>query len=384
MKQLMIRYLILLVALSGGILSSVRAQVSRDAAIRLLFDQDMYLKIVESYSADTSGLSGESYKYIGVAYYLSDRSDTMAIHFLEKALSKECSNPDMVYYYLGQSCLFAKDYVRAKSYYRHLLQRNPRHAGSYVGLGYCMLGEHKTDQACQMFENAYVIDNKHIGANFNLGIYSDDPKKCRAYLGNVLKSADSTDHYFVRSLYYLALMDMETKAYADADRRLLLAKRLAPEDSDILEGIIQSLYRQERYAAAEPYKKELYRMYADTAMARELKETFFLDEFSYKKYRVVVKESFESGNAMAGAVKLVFNVYNEYGRLLYRVRLEYAAADGSAGGTAPAGLCLYQALDNDTRIRHGGLFAAGYDYGNVKAAVMDILRKKHTAHFSAR
>lgn len=279
-------------------------------------------------------------------------------------------------YYLGQSCRYTKDYSQAKAYYRSLLQRNPRHASSYVGLGYCMLFEKKTDQACQMFENAYIIDNTHLSANLNLGIYGTDLKKCRIHLANVLKYADSTDYHFIRSLYYLALMDRDAGGYAEADRKFFLAKRLDPDDPDILEGIIQSLYMQERYTAAEPYKRELYRLCADTASSCDRVNGYYMDDFGYKKYRVLVQELSDGSNAVAGKTKVRFSVYNEYNRLLYKINLEYTLADSAIPGEDVMHLGLVLVSGNNNRVRHGSLFARNYDYGGVKSAVIDIIKRE--------
>lgn len=71
----------------------------------------------------------------------------------------------------GQSLLKKGKYADAANIFQTILKRNPRSIDALAGLGAAYLGLNDTKQAAAHLRKALARDNKHIGANYLMGLY---------------------------------------------------------------------------------------------------------------------------------------------------------------------------------------------------------------------
>ena len=245
---------------------------------------------------------------------------------LTRATELAPNNPSY-WYELGKHSERTGDTARALSALRHSLKIAPqgnRAASAHFAIGTILGGQSKHAAALKAWTTAIRLKPDYVDAHYNIG-----------------------QHHQLRGDPKVAL------------EHFIKADRIAKTDFDIIEKIVQALYRMERYDEAAPHRERLRNL-----APKQKKTAFCIDQFDAPGGRFFV---YESVKKKGGLVDLFsFKLVRE-GKVEKSIDLEYMAVGDELG--TPYVLCVETA---DGRHRTRGSFRDLPEYGALKSAVLNL------------
>jgi tetratricopeptide (TPR) repeat protein len=330
---------------------------------------------------------------------------------------KASSMSDSSLYRLGRSYFFKDDTANCRKYLHQTLQKNPKfgNAWYYIGASYHVNEEYEKalyaanqglivqpkdpdfwvmkaelfeammlpDSALVYYLQATKLDGAPAGAWNSAAIIYFEKKeypKAIALFKAVQPLMDEKDS-LKQSEYYFnwGLCHFLNNEAKESERLFLKANSFDPNDYSIISKIIQSLYKQKKYAAAEPWRAKMYQGWKDGKMPENLEEGFIFDQFKWKKRQIFVEERYEEPEDKL-YYKHVFLVFSEDGeKVEFTVQTEHSEAISM--------IKKKYTLGKTTKRKHYTfiqfLYPEKFDYDELKADVIKILEEKENPSSSS-
>lgn len=220
-----------------------------------------------------------------------------------KAIAKNDPRNGTIYYYIGEVSFLTDDLVEAEKAYNKGLSINPQCAECKVGIGKILLNQGKKDQAKEWFESAARLDKKNpeifalIGESY-LFSKNPDAKQASHYLGSARDmnskiarywahlgdaffslgdNGEAMTHYetaiekdpTITSAYVsMARIWSAAKNYEDAERNLLKAIEMAPNDAQPYKDLVEIYIKQKKYELVTPLLEKYVSLIGDDVDAK--------------------------------------------------------------------------------------------------------------------
>jgi tetratricopeptide (TPR) repeat protein len=245
----------------------------------------------------------------------------------------------------------------------------------YASLGdaYFRMGEN--DSAIDAYKTALRYKDAPDWAHLMPGqVYAKQGKRDKAleaYYAAKDKLHTSQDAY-TKALYNIGLLEYQGGGYEKSAAAFTELLELSPADYTACAKLVQAFYALRQYDRAIPYKQKMAEAAKKGTLPEKLKDKFCFDQFKIGNKEVMAYERYEDITGETVYLKHVFYVQDAKGNIEYKIQTEYSPYSVATGG-AKYMLC---SVKNGIRGTYGRGFNDGFNYDDMKKAVMDIVEGK--------
>lgn len=373
----------ILVVLSVLFLSTeIFSQQSIDAKVEDLFNAGKYSEIISlKDSIVNSNVSDDTYYKLAISFYDS-KNYREALKYFNTVIGKD-SSVNGSYLYASKSLDNLGEQDAAMKMIEAGLRFNVDKPLFYCQKAELLTKQKNYKEAEELFLKAIKTDSKNPRAYTKLSIlYFNNNKVDDAVkiLEEGKSKADKEDWEYPVMLATLGEVYSRTEKYGKSNDNYIELLGYWKDDPEVLSQIVQNYFALSLYDFAKKYQGELYRLYSEKKIPKEMNDEFCFNIFEWDEGICEAYEKFESPPNDGSTLRFhkhVYYFYGKEGKLKFSIQTELFA---SFGEKLKFDYVLGRSETKDGMYYHSTYTTLNYalpmDYKKLKEDVFKVLYNK--------
>lgn len=279
-----------------------------------------------------SNASDSTYYKLAIAYYDGNKFKD-AIEFFNIVIGKDSSALGS-YYYASKSLETTGNVDEAMNMIEAGIRHHPDYSNYYSQKGQLKLKQGKTDEAKELFQKAISIDETNPAAYYKLARFyvdMDNFTEAIKIFEEGIKKSDKELWEYASLLQGLAYLYTYRGEYSKSNDLCIEFLKYRKNNIETYEKIIQNYFALSLYDFAKKYQDELYKMYGDKKIPKEMNGEYCFDVFKWEEGIFEAYEKFETppnDGTILRFHKHVFYFYGKDDKLKFSIQTELFSSFG--------------------------------------------------------